>query len=54
MIKTWEVTAEVNMDASKHVSIIVSANSERKAKIIAEEKLKKEYFFVIIIKIRQI
>ena len=54
MIKKWEVTAEVNMDASNYVSIIVSANTKRKAMIIAEEKLKKKYFFVTNMNAREI
>lgn len=31
MIKTWLVTAELDMDASKHRTIEVKANTERKA-----------------------
>lgn len=53
-MKKWKVTAEVDMDASKIVSIEVSANSERKARIIATKKLKQDHFFVNIISIKQI
>ena len=53
-MKKWKVTAEVNMDASKIVTIEVSANSERKARIIAAKKLKDDHFFVNIISIEQI
>ena len=47
-MKSWKVTAEINMDASKYVSVNVKANTERKAIIIGEEKIKKVYdaFFV--------
>ena len=43
MIKIWKIVAELNWDASNYKSIIVKANTERKARIIGEEKLKKEY-----------
>ena len=47
-MKYWLVIAEINMDASKYVTVTVKANSKRKAIIIGEEKIKKEYhaFFV--------
>lgn len=46
-IKTWIATAEVNMNASRHDTVIVKANTERKARIMAEEAFaKKGYFFV--------
>ena len=47
-MKNWKVTAEINMDASKYVSVNVKANTERKAIIIGEEKIKKDYgaFFI--------
>ena len=47
-MKTWKVTAELNMDASHYESIIVNANTERKARIIGEEKFKSrpDVFFV--------
>ena len=53
-MKKWKVAAEVDMDASKIVTIEVSANSERKARIIATEKLKQDHFFVNIISIKQL
>ena len=43
MIKIWKIVAELNWDASNYKSIIVKANTERKARIIGEEKLEKEY-----------
>lgn len=47
MIKTWEVRAEVNMDASHYETITVKANTMRKARIFAQEKFKNlGYFFV--------
>ncbi len=47
-MKHWKVTAEINMDASKYVSVNVKANTKRKAIIIGEEKIKKDYgaFFI--------
>lgn len=51
----WEVTAELNMDASNIKSIIVKANTQRKAHIIAEDKLKKDgAFFVRIEHIKKV
>lgn len=49
MIKTYNVTAELNMCAEKVVTMTVKANTERKARKFAEEKLKKEGYFHIII-----
>lgn len=45
-IKKWLVTAEVNMNASHHTSIVVEANSARKALIIGKKRLLERYFFV--------
>lgn len=45
-IKRWLITAEVNMDASRHESIVIKANSARKALIMGEKKLLKSYFHV--------
>lgn len=53
-IKTWIVTAEVDMDASRYDTVIVKANTERKAKILAEDAFKKRgHFFVTNLKIRK-
>lgn len=47
MIKSWCVICEVNMDASHEIKMIVKANTQRKAKIFATNRLYKEgYFFV--------
>ena len=46
-MKKWRVTAEINMDASRYKTVEVKANTERKAKIFAEEKLKKEGAFFV-------
>lgn len=55
MIKQWEVTAEINMDASRYKTVIVKANTERKARQFAVEKLKADgVFFVTNISIKQI
>ncbi len=47
MIKKWKVTAECNMDASDYRTVVVKANTERKAQILAEEKLKKDGVFAV-------
>ena len=55
MIKTWEVTAEINMDASRYKTVTVKANTKRKARRFAVEKLKADgAFFVTNISIKQI
>lgn len=41
-MRTWEVNAELNMNASNRKTIIVKANTERKARIKAEEKFIKD------------
>ena len=47
MIKRWIVTAELDMDASDYESVIVAANTSRKALAIAEKKFKDAgHFFV--------
>ena len=53
MIKKWIVTAEVNMDASKEVKLIIEANTQRKAVMKAKSKLEKEYFHHKIIDIKE-
>lgn len=42
-LKRWEVTAELYWDASKHDSVVVEAKTERKARELAYEKLKKKH-----------
>jgi len=52
-IKEWIVTAEVDMDASRHDTVTVKANTERKARIMAEDAFKKRgHFFVTDLKIK--
>ena len=55
-MKTWKVTAELNMDASHYESIIVKANTERKARIIGEEKFKSrsDIFFVTNLSVKEL
>ena len=54
-IKRWRVTAEINMDASRYKTVEVKANTERKAKILAEDKMKREgAFYVTNMRIEQI
>lgn len=46
-MKKWKVTAEINMCAENYESVIVEANTERKARMFAEEKFKKNGAFFI-------
>lgn len=43
MIKVWRVTAELFWDASCIESVEVKANTERKAKIFAEQLFQNKY-----------
>lgn len=43
MIKTWRITAELFFSANKVETVLVSANSERKAKMFAKDCFKKKY-----------
>ena len=43
MIKLFNVTAELFMSADRVVNINIKANSERKAKIIAKDELRKKF-----------
>ena len=53
-IKKWECTAEVNMDASRYETVVVEANTERKARKLAEAKLKQNgAFFVTNMSVKQ-
>ena len=54
-MKTWKVTAEVNMCAEHYESVIVRANTERKAlKFANQEFLKKGFFFITNTTIKEI
>ena len=55
-MKTWEVTAELNMDASHYESIIVKANTERKARIIGEDAFnsRPDVFFITNLSVKEI
>lgn len=54
-IKRWKATAEINMDASKSKTVVVKANTERKARILATAKLEKDgAFYVTGMKIEEI
>lgn len=46
-IRKWRAIAEINMDASRYKTVEVKANTERKARILAEEKLKKDGAFYV-------
>lgn len=46
-MKKWEVTAELNMCAEHYESIAVKANTERKARIKAEQYFKNNGAFFI-------
>ena len=54
MIKQWKIEAEVDMDASKHVTVITEANTERKARSIIQKRLEETYSFVKIMNVEQI
>ena len=41
MIKKWIVKCKVNMDASNEINVIIKSSTERKAKILAVNKLQK-------------
>ena len=43
MIKTFKVSAELFMSADRVVTLVVYANTERKAKIFAKDELMKKY-----------
>lgn len=55
-MKRWKVRAEINMDASKYKEVEIKANSERKARIIGEETIKKKFkaFYVTNLTVEQI
>ena len=53
-IKTWKISAQVDMDANRHDSVVVKANTERKARIKGEEELKKTHFYICDVKIERI
>lgn len=48
-MKSWIITAELNMDASHYETIIIKANTKEKALKLAEEKFKKLGAFSIMI-----
>jgi len=53
-MKQWIINAEVDWDASHIETITVNANTERKARIIASEKLKKKFFAVSILSVSEV
>lgn len=46
-MKKWKVTAELNMNAQNYQTVIVKANTERKAAMFAEEAFKRIGAFYI-------
>ena len=55
MIKTWKVTAELYWSANREETVIVKANTKRKASIFAEKEFRKKYPDIgIMINIRNI
>ncbi len=42
-MKKWKVTAELFWSAERIESVVVKANTERKARLYAENVFKKEY-----------
>lgn len=54
-IRRWRVTAEINMNASRYEAVEVKANTERKARVLAEQKFKNNgAFFVTNMRIEEI
>ena len=54
-MKNWKVTVEVNLDAGHWETIDVRANTERKARIIAERIIKKAGNFAVrIVSIKEV
>lgn len=47
MIKKWKVTAELNMNAQHYETVIVKANTERKALIFAENEFMRQGAFYV-------
>ena len=54
-MKHWEAEAKLNRDMQHIVTVTVKANTERKARMFAEEKVRKTYncFTVDIISIKE-
>lgn len=46
MIKRWYVVCQVNMCANQQVSLIINANTARKARIFAEKECYKAAIFM--------
>lgn len=46
-MKRWKVTAELNMDASHYESMVVEANTKRKARLFAEKAFKENGNFYV-------
>ena len=46
-MKTWQATVQVNYDASHWEIVTVKANTERKARIAVENKLKSNGYFAV-------
>ena len=46
-MKKWKVTAEINMCAEHYETVVVKANTKRKAIIFAEKEFKKNGAFFI-------
>ena len=55
-IKHWKVSGEINMDASRYAKVEIRANTSRKAMILGEEKIKKDFgaFYVTNISVTEI
>ena len=43
MIKKWKVKVELFWDASREETVIVEANTKRKAAVFAKDKIRKKY-----------
>ena len=47
MSRRWLVTCQVNLCADKEITVIIKANTERKAKSLAMKWLHKEGYFAV-------
>ena len=46
-MKVWQATVQLNYNASHWEVVTVKANTERKARLFVEEKLKKQGYFAV-------
>lgn len=54
MRKRWKCTAEVNMCAGHIETVVVTTNTDKKARKLAEAALLKNYFYVKVLKVEEL